>query len=286
MNNTINLSAEFERQKKIQATAYTGAITGALILLFILVKWSIPTKTEPPVEEFVEINLGSSTQGSGTDQPELPGDPAPAQQTAYTPPQPVQSSDESVKDVSTDETSHDAPPVVKPIVSKPNATKINSETKTVKTTQTVPQPVTQTPPRPKAVAGRTLGGNGIGGNGAETYKPGGNEGIAGGNGDQGVVGGNPNGKNYSGTPRNLGLRTVNIPSRSFEDDFKEGGTVALDIVVNENGKLISAAYQPSGSSITNRSQIDIAKRRAAELSYPKYDGGFKQKITMNFQVRS
>jgi hypothetical protein len=79
---------------------------------------------------------------------------------------------------------------------------------------------------------------------------------------------------------------VNIPARNFQDDFKESGTVALDIVVDADGRLISATYQPAGSSITNRNQIEIAKRRAAEIGYPKYEGGFKQRITMNFQVRS
>ncbi|HWJ91300.1 MAG TPA: hypothetical protein VNR87_09325 [Flavisolibacter sp.] len=286
MNNAISMSADFERQKNIQASALTAAFAGAVLLMILMVKWSIPVKTDRPQEEYVEINLGNSDQGSGTDQPQLPGEPAPAQQVAYTPPQPAPSHEESVKDVTTEETEHDAPAVVKPAVSKPEATKINSESKVVKTNNATPQPVAPAPPKPRAVMGRTVGGNGNGGNGADTYKPGSNEGIAGGVGDQGRVGGSPDGTRYTGTPRNLGLRTVNIPSRSFEDDFKESGTVALDIVVDENGKLSSASYQPAGSSITNRSQIEIAKRRAAELSYPKYAGGFKQRITMNFQVRS
>jgi hypothetical protein len=286
MNNAISMSAEFERQKNMQASALTAGFAGAILLLILMVKWSIPVKTERPVEEAIEINLGNSDHGSGTDQPQLPGEPAPAQQVAYTPPQPSFAREESVKDVAADETDHAAPAIIKPTVSKPDATKINNESKVVKASNPTPQPVVAAPAKPRAVMGRTVGGNGNGGNGADTYKPGGNEGVAGGVGDQGRVGGNPNGTSYTGTPRNLGIRTVNIPSRSFEDDFKESGTVALDIVVDENGRLSSASYQPAGSSITNRSQIEIAKRRAAELSYPKYAGGFKQRITMNFQVRS
>ncbi|MFL5742289.1 MAG: hypothetical protein ACJ75B_18840 [Flavisolibacter sp.] len=286
MSNVLSMSAAFERQKNIKASAWTAAITGSLFLIILMIKLSSPVKTEQPAEEYVEINLGSGDQGSGTDQPQLPGDPAPAQHTAYTPPQPVTAHEESVKDVSTEETSHDAPAVIKPSVSKPEATKINAETKIVKTNNPVPQPVVQAPPHPRAVMGKTLGGTGNGGNGADTYKPGGNEGIAGGTGDQGRPGGSPNGKNYTGAPRNLGIRTYNIPAKNFQDDFNESGTVALDIVVDENGRLQSAAYQPAGSSITNRNQIEIAKRRAAEIPYPKYEGGFKQRITMNFQVRS
>src|SRR5689334_12925365 len=114
MNNVISMSAAFERQKNIRASAWTAAITGALFLLIAMIRWSTPVKSEQPVEDYVEINLGSGDQGSGTDQPQLPGDPAPAQHTAYTPPQPVISHEESVKDVSTEETSHDAPSVIKP----------------------------------------------------------------------------------------------------------------------------------------------------------------------------
>jgi hypothetical protein len=78
---------------------------------------------------------------------------------------------------------------------------------------------------------------------------------------------------------------VQIPSASFEDDFNESGKVALDVVVNANGKLISTTLQPRGTTTSNRKMIDIAKRRAYEISYPKYEGGFKQTIVFDFKVR-
>lgn len=281
------MSAEFERQKNLQATIYTAVITGALLLLFILMKMTIPQPEMAPVEEFVEVNLGSGDEGSGNDQPLLPGDPAPAQQVSYTPPQPATSAEESVRDVSSNDNSNDAPPVIKPAVSKPDATKINSETKAVRTNTPAAQPVaTPAPPRPRAVLGRTVGGNGNGGNGADTYRPGAGEGVAGGNGDQGRPGGDPNGRNYSGTPRNLGVRVISMPSQSFEDDFNENGNIVLDVVVDENGKLQSASYQISGSTLPRSSkQYSIALRRAAQVSWPKYDGGFKQRVSFNFKVK-
>lgn len=279
------MSADFEKQKNIKASVLTAAIAGTLLLFFIWMKLTIPQEPQPPVDSYIEVNLGNSDQGLGTDQPQLPGEPAPSQQVSYSPPQQVQSREESVKDVDANDNEKEAPAIVKPTVSKPDATKINAESKTVKSTNTNPQPVVQAP-KPKAVLGKTVGGSGNGGNGADTYKPGGNEGIAGGTGDQGRVGGDPNGKSYTGNPRNLGIRTVNIPSQSFEDDFNESGKIALDITVDANGRLLSASYQPRGSTLSNRSQIEIAKRRAAQINYPKYDGGFKQTIVMNFQVRS
>jgi hypothetical protein len=279
------MSADFERQKNIKASAYTFGIAGALLLLFILVKWPLPVVDPPYVEEFIEVNLGSGDFGSGKDQPLLPGDPAPAEQPAYTPPQPIQSQISEAKDVETDDRDvNDAPAIKRPAVSQPNAIKIDND-KVVKS-NTAPQPVViQAPPKPKAVLGRTTGGSGNGGNGADTYRPGTGEGIAGGQGDQGRPGGSPTGRNYSGAPRPQGIRVVQIPSASFEDDFNESGKVALDVVVNENGKLVSTSLQPRGTTTSNRKMIDIAKRRAYEISYPKYEGGFKQTIVFDFKVK-
>jgi hypothetical protein len=283
MNNALSMSADFERQKNIKASVLTAAFTGAFLLLIVLFKWSNPTKAVPPAEEYIEINLGSSDIGSGNDQPQLPGDPAPAQQTAYTPPQPATSHEESVKDISTEETAHDAPAVVKPAVSKPDAKKINTETKTVKTTATVPQPVVQAPPRPKAVLGHTIGSNGNGGNGAETYKPGTGEGVAGGNGDQGRPGGNPNGTAYTGTPRSFGVKEFSIPSQSFEDDFNQNAKIAMDIVTDGNGKVVSASYNSRGSTGTaSENMKEIARRRAFQL---KVGADMKGTVIFNFKVR-
>lgn len=282
------MSAAFERQKNIQASAITAAIAAILLFIFIWVKLTIPQEEKPPTDEVMEVNLGSGDQGMGTDQPLLPGDPAPAQQTSYTPPQPVQSREEAVKDVADDnEKSNEAPPVIKPAISKPDAPRINAESKTVTTKNTHPQPViTQAPPRPKAVLGRTIGGNGNGGNGADSYKPGGNEGIAGGNGDQGRPGGDPNGKNYTGAPRNFGVRVLSIPNQTFEDDFNQNAKIAMDIVVNDDGKVVSATYQPKGSTGTATDKMkDIARRRAFELKFPTAEGGQRGTVIFNFKVR-
>ena len=288
MNNTILMSAEFERQKNTKATAYTAGITGALLLLFILVKWELPSQAQPPAQEFIEVNLGSGDLGSGNDQPLLPGEPAPAVQEAYNPPTPVQSKVSDAKDVETDDREdNDAPAIKRPAVSKPNATKIDNDNKVVKSTPN-PQPVVApAPPRPKAVLGRTVGGNGNGGNGADTYKPGTGEGIAGGSGDQGRPGGSPTGTNYSGAPRNFGVKVLNIPAQSFEDDFNENAKIAMDIVTDANGKVVSATYQPRGSTTSNPQMVSIARRRAFELrGVGSGDGPQKGTVIFNFKVRS
>lgn len=290
MNNAISISAEFERQKNIKAGVITLGIGVALLLLFILLKWTLPVVPPPPVEEFIEVNLGSGDLGSGKDQPLLPGEPAPAEQTAYVPPQPAKAVAEDVKDIETDDRAEnvEAPVIKRPAVPKPNATKINDENKTAKpTATTTPQPVTQAPPKPRAVMGQTTGGNGNGGNGADTYKPGSGEGIAGGSGDQGRPGGDPNGRNYSGTPRNFGVKVLNIPAQSFEDDFNENAKIAMDITTNADGKVVKAEYQPRGSTSNSRNLIDIARRRAFELkNVSGGDGPAKGTVIFQFKVRS
>jgi periplasmic protein TonB len=285
MSNTVTFNADFERQKNKQAALYTAVITGALLLLVFLIKFYQPVPVIPAQEEYIDINLGSSDVGSGDDQPQLPGEPAPAQQVAYTPvQQAAPSTSEAARDVEEND-EDDAPPVYKPTVTRTDAKKINEETKVEKAKPTTANVTpTPAPPQPRAVMGQVRGGTGNGGNGAETYRPGTGEGQGGGPGDQGSVGGNPNGRNY--TPRRLAVRSVNIPSQSFEDDFKESGKIVLEIEVDENGRLKSANFQPRGSSISNRSQIEIAKRRARELSYPKYPGGFKQNIEFQFEVKN
>ena len=112
------------------------------------------------------------------------------------------------------------------------------------------------------------------------YNNPGSQGPGDGNGDKGLQNGNPNGTKY------IGVRVVSIPNQSFEDDFKEGGKINLDIVFNGNGKLTSYSYKPAGSSLPKSSkQYSIAIQRAREIAYPKYEGGFKQTLTFNFSVK-
>lgn len=285
MNNYTTMTLHLDRRNYSQAALYTGIIAFVLLLIVWFVKFYEPIPpVAPPQAESIEINLGSSDVGSGKDQPELPGEPAPAQQPAYTPSQPVtQASNEAVKDVE-ENNEADAPPVTKPAVTKPEAKKINDETKVVKANNPSANPTPAPPaPQPKAVMGQVRGGNGNGGNGAAVYKPGTGEGQGNGKGDQGSIGGNPNGRDY--TPRRLPTRIVNIPSRDFQDDFKESGKIVLDLEVDENGRLVSATYQPRGSTISNRNQIEIAKRTARQLTYPKYPEGFKQSQVFVFDVK-
>jgi periplasmic protein TonB len=284
MSKYTTMTVDFERQKNVQASLYTGGIAIGLLLLVWLVKFYQPVPPVAPQEEYIEINLGNSNIGSGNDQPELPGEPAPAQQVAYTPSQPVtHSSEESAKDIE-ENNEPEAPPVHRPTTSKPEAKNINTETKAVKSASTNDAPPTPPAPQPRAVMGQVRGGNGNGGNGAENYKPGTGEGQGGGPGDQGSIGGNPNGRSYK--PTNFGVKMYPIGNQSFEDDFNQNAKVAMLVEVDANGKVTSATHTSKGSTGTaTRNMISIAQRRAFQVKFPATGAPQKGTLIFDFSVR-
>ena len=275
----------FEKQKNVKASAVTLATAGLLLLIMILIKWPVPVIEAAPEMEYLEVNLGNGDLGLGDDQPLLPGEPAPSQQVAYNPPVPVRSVADNAKQIETDDLNTDAPSIRQPATNNTTATKIDNENRTVKTKTTTSPVVSPAPPKPRAVLGRTTGGTGNGGNGADTYKPGSGEGIAGGEGDQGRVGGVPGGKDYTGTPKNFGVRVLQISNQSFEDDFNENAKVAMEVTADANGKVTSAVFNLKNSTTNNRSMIDIAQRKAFQLKLGSSDGGQKGIVVFNFKVK-
>lgn len=296
MVNGINMTHNFESQKNLQAGGYTFGICALLLLLFFFVKWSNPPLPLPAFDEGIEVNLGSSDAGLGDDQPFEPGSPSPKETQQFTPPQPVQQVAEATKEVETDDSDEDAPVVKKPPVTKPEATKI-PEKEVVKSipAKTVPVETPAPPaPRPKAVF-RGTSGTGTGGNEADSYKKGGSEGIAGGKGDQGKPGGDPNSKNYEGgggTGKSgitiskglAGRRLTTLPS--FEDDFNENAKVAVDIRVDESGKVTSAVYQPRGSTTGSAALKAIATRKAMQIKLNESSEESFGTIVFNFRLRN
>jgi hypothetical protein len=255
-----------------------------------------PRFEAPIVDNAVEVNLNIPDEiapriggggGGGGGNPVQATGPA---GTAYTPPQP--GIKEDVKDIE-DNNDKESPAIFKPDNPKPTATKINSNNSVVKTT---PKPIVETPApqRPKAVLGKTLGGNGTGGGVADDYDKSGGKGngsgvgngngTAGGSGN-GVGGGNGTGAGPGTGPKNFGTKVLNIANQSFEDEFNENAKVAMDIVADERGKVLSASFQPRGSTTSNRKLIDIAERRAFELKLGTSGGGQKGTVIFNFKLR-
>jgi len=255
--NPSYITDSFEARKNWKASGYTLMICTGLALMLIFFSWTLPTIPNPVIDEGIEVNLGNSDQGLGSDQPFLPGKPSPRDQEKYTAPKPAIVEKSALKEVETNDKEQDVPVVKKPAVSKPEATKIPDK-EMVKSKPQKKQPVADPvpdPPKPKAVF-HGVNGSGTGGNDADDYKPGKNQGVAGGRGDQGQPGGDPSATNYKGGGRGnsgvsisrglQGRKIMRTPS--FTDDFNENAKVAVDIHVDAAGNVISSDYQPRGST--------------------------------------
>ncbi len=229
-----------------------------LLLLFILLRYTV-TKPEPVAASGgLEVNLGTSETGSGSNQPLKKENPAEYQATVVyktaapkanttIPSNILQTTDASAPDVN-----------------------VNKETKKEETTpkdaeQQKPQPVA--PPQPRyTYSGET----GKGGNGATENKPGGSEGIGKGPGDQGVPNGTPGASNYSGVPGNgsggIGhtLTGRQISPAQFEAEFKESGKVVIHVTVDRNGAIVNKRVVSSSSP--QLTKIAIEKLANARFS--------------------
>lgn len=287
----------FEARKNRLASLYTFLITLSLFLLFFLVSWTLPFNPPLPVEEGLEVNLGNSDQGLGNDQPYLPGDPAAKDQPKYTPPKAPAAVKEALKSVETDDQNpdKDVPVVKQPPVTKPEATKIPDKDLAIKTprkTKAIVTDPTPKPPRPKAVF-QGVNGTGNGGNDADHYKPGGNQGIAGGRGDQGAPGGDPNSTNYKGGGNGSGVAILrglqgrswrSLPS--FTDEFNDNAKVAVDIHVDASGNVVSADYQPRGSTTADASMKAIALRKARQIKFNTGSDESVGTLIFNFKLKN
>lgn len=295
-NSVYMTDNNFESRKNIKAGSLTLAVLGLLLFILLVVAWSAPSNNILPPEEGIEVNLGSSDAGLGSDQPFEPGPPAPQEQQQYIPPKAEVAKEEPVKDPETDDKDPDAPAITKPPTPKPEAKKIAEKDITPNKPVKNPQPVvnpTPAPPKPKAVF-KGANGTGTGGNDADTYKKGGNQGIAGGTGDQGRPGGDPNSKNYTGGGRGTGGVSVSrglqgrniIRTPSFEDEFNENAKVAMDIKVDAAGNVISATYQPRGSTTSDASMKDIARRKALQVKFNPGSDESTGTLVFNFKLKN
>ncbi|QEC66379.1 TonB family protein [Panacibacter ginsenosidivorans] len=264
--------AEFERQKNIKAFSYTTVITVAVFFLFFI-SWTIPQPPPPPVDEGIEVNLGNSETGLGDVPPQIPDEMSNAEHTTVAAPQTTQAAAETQAEVA-DNKEPDAPEIhtsPKPEVKKNPA---KTENTTAKNNNT--KPVVNTPPKvvkPKAVYAGGKSSTGTGNN-ADSYNKAKDQGIAGGKGDQGQPNGNPNSDSYKGNggTGTSGIRITNgLTGRSarntrFEDTYKYGGIVYVNVTVDEEGNVTSATMK-QGSPFPDINAI--ALKRAKQIKFSK-----------------
>jgi hypothetical protein len=283
----------FEKEKNLKAGGYTILILSIIITLLLIISWKSPAKDEVLLDEGIEVNLGNSDFGLGDIPPMVPGDPAPeagepvasSPKSSPPPPEPVSSEDDS-----NDPDAVNVPR--KPVVTSPKPKPVTNQT--VSNTKPKPEPPAPAPPKPKATMGNYAGGEGTGGNSQDAFNNVRNQGVAGGQGDQGKANGNINSDNYKGdggtgksgvaiTKGLTGRRIITFPS--FEDDFNENAKIAINLRVDENGKVLSAEYSTAGSTSSNGKLKDIARKKAMQLKFNPGEGESIGTVVFNFRLK-
>ena len=80
----------FEKEKNIKAGLITAVICLLLFCIFFFLTWELPQIPTPSFGEGIEVNLGNSETGLGTEPPQIPGEAATeTDNSKTTPPQPV-----------------------------------------------------------------------------------------------------------------------------------------------------------------------------------------------------
>ncbi len=296
--------SDFEQQKNIKAGTITGVICGLLLFLALIISWAPPAPQPIPEDEGIEVNLGNSESGSGDVQPLIPEPPAADKEEVNTPPKTQVIAAEPTKEVETNDDDKEAPEAVvpKPVKPVPKAEKIPEKENTapVKPNTQKPQPVDNPKPvvpKPKNVY-KGGDGSGKGGNNADTWNSSKNQGVAGGKGDQGKINGSPDSDSYngnggsgkSGVSISKGLQGRSFRTMpSFEDEFNENAKIAVDIKVDKSGNVLSATYQPRGSTSSDAGMREIALRKARQLKLNAVSTGSDEQlgtIIFNFRLKN
>ncbi len=211
------MQMNFEQVKNIKAAVYTGFICLALSFIFFILKWQEPIpKIIPPLPEYMEVNLGNSSTGSGEIAPMSKVAPAP----------------EQAENTTKTKTATTVASKINTVTGDANDEAVQAGTSKT-TLKNNPAPI---PSKPKALMGKYAGGNGAGGNHQDSYNNVKDQGITGGKGDQGVANGTVNGQSYSGNGGPFvtkGDRKI-TKTYSFNGDVPPA-TIYAEIEVNPNG---------------------------------------------------
>jgi TonB family protein len=259
---------ETEEEKK------SFAITSIIfVILFILFFYLGLTSLDPPPENGIVINFGTTEFGSGKIQPteaiRSAPQPTAAKQSA--------SNNEEILSQDVEEA------VVMKTVKKTQPTKQTSEEEVKPKPKESPKPSKSTSDALSSlINGPKSDGKAKGGEGNDNQA-----------GDKGSINGDPYANSYYGSGTGAGggsgwgLNGRNISSRgSVVQKCNESGTVVVQITVNRNGNVIAAKYT-KGTTNTNPCLIEPALETAKKYRWqpdsnaPETQIGF---ITVNFKL--
>jgi hypothetical protein len=195
------------------------------------------------------------------------------------------------KDFETNDRDVKAPVVNKPVNPKPDAPKVNPNTSVVKTN---PKPIVETPapPRPKAVAGKTLSGNGSGGGSADNYDLAGGKGngtgVGTGKGYGGGTGGGSGGGNGTGVGTGTGPRRISgsrniVTSGKLDAGENISGKVEAEIKVSADG-VGTLVRTVRGSLMSDSQAKDIIRDWLRRNRFNK--SGEESLVVYEFNIRT
>lgn len=270
---------EQKKQKNLKAAGLTIAVHALLLVALFMISFSAPPPL-PNQDLGMEVNLGTSDDGMGDEQPLNPNPPA-ASEPAPSVPQntPAEAEEQgNTRELATqnEEAAPEVAPPPKP-APKPKEIAKTVETKAEKTPRKPKAEVPPAPaakPKPKAVFTGGTSNSANSGNNANGSNNATGEGNTGRPGDRGVLGGDPNATGYTGTPgagrgasdfRLRGRSLVNRPAVTW--DGNETGYVAVNIKVDRDGNVVSASYTLKNSTINNAKAIQIAIEAAKRIKY-------------------
>lgn len=252
------------------------AITSAIFVIIALICIFFGlTYMDPPPENGIAVNFGTSDNGRGDVEP------AETQAAAQ---QPVSKPVESQDDLSTQE---DDSPVVAPKKEKvkPNTT----PTKTPPTkTNTKTETKEATKPTLNNAAANMIKGKGT--------KPSSGEGDGDADGNKGQISGTMYGNSYwgngtgtgSGSGTKWGLKGRNLAGNDkVVQQCNESGRIVIQVTVNKQGRVVDAQYSAKGSNSTSQCLIQPAIATAKTFKWnqapdaPDSQIGF---VEINFSV--
>lgn len=264
-----------EHKKRSMTITVTLHVIILLLLFFVGL-----TYLDPPPENGIAVNFGTSSTGSGNVQPTEKIKSAPKQTT---PPPVAQPKTDIKEDVVTQDT-EDAPVIKK---DKPKVEQ--KETPVVKPKKDPPKKPDPKPDKTTSDALSSL----INGPKSDGTAQGG-EGDDNTPGDKGDPNGDPNASSYYGTGKGLdgdgnyllgGRKPLNKPRNP--QDCNEAGKVVVSIEVDRNGRVINATPGVRGTSNNTKCLLDKARENAMATRFNSDSNApAKQigKIVYNFKL--
>lgn len=256
-------------------------ITVILHLLIVLLLFFVGMRyLDPPIEQGIAVNFGTSDVGSGHIQPTEKIESAPQKTT----PTPVSQPKSDIKEEMVSQDNEDAPVIKKekpkkeqteaPITEKPKEEVKKADPKPDKST---------TDALSSILNGPKSDGTAKGGEGNDN-RPG----------DKGSPDGDPNATAYYGTGKGLdgdgnyqlgGRKALN--KEKFVQECNESGIVVVNIEVDRSGKVVNATAGVRGSTNTSKCLLEPARKAALATKFnPDDKAPAKQvgKIVYNFSI--